>query len=104
MGAGDRAHRFRRRIVVEQHPAAAIDLQIDEAGRYEAAGWQPKLPVVGRNFAPGGDPAYSASVDQNRCFGVPAPPIENTVGQTACFSLSSCGFISGLYLHGREKI
>ncbi len=52
MRARDGPHAFRCRIIVEQNPAAAIDLEVDEAGRQQGAVRQPSLRPVAWNLAP----------------------------------------------------
>ncbi len=78
---GNGAHAVRRRLIVEENAAAAIDLQIDEARGQEGAGREARLRPIGRNLAPGPKPNDAAVPDQHRGFGMPAVTVKNPVRQ-----------------------
>jgi hypothetical protein len=79
VGPGDGAHAISRWLIVEQNPAAAVHLQIDEARGQERAGREALLRPIGRNLAPGPQSGDSPVPDQHRRFGTPASAVKNAV-------------------------
>ena len=78
---GNFTHAVRGRPIVEQHPAPAIDLQIDEARGEDRPGRQAHpRPIVG-NLAGGPDPVDAAVANQHRGRIMPAVAVKNTVRQ-----------------------
>ena len=78
---GNGAHAVGRRLIVEENAAAAIDLQIYEAGGQEGAGREARLRPIGGNLAPGPKSNDAPVPDQHRGFGMPAVTVKNTVCQ-----------------------
>ena len=76
MSRADGADGIKRRGIVEQHPAATIDLQVDEAGHNHAAIELQALGMV-RNFRPGNDAGDIAELDQQRRIVGPALAIKD---------------------------
>ena len=79
MGPGDGAHRLRRWLVIEQNAAAAIDLQVDEAGREHHSprydlGWPAIRILTARR-----DTLNHSAVDQDDGIIVPSNSIEDMV-------------------------
>src|SRR5260370_38226522 len=79
MRARDGPHAFHRRLIVEQNPAAAIDLEIDEAGRQEGAVRQPSLRPVAWNLALCRQSPNAAVLNQHSGIVAPAAAVENPV-------------------------
>src|SRR5207237_2651245 len=91
MGACDGPHGFGRGIIVQEDPAAAIHLEIDEAWCEESARRQALRPRVARNIFAAGDAGEEATFHDNRGFVVPAAAIENAVGKNGLlFVIQRC--------------
>jgi len=78
---GNGEHAVGRRLIIEQNAAAAVDLQIDEAGGQEDAARETRLRPIGGNLAPGAQSSDASVPDQHRGFGMPAVTVKNTVRQ-----------------------
>src|SRR6202047_2652721 len=79
MCSGNGAHRVRRWLIIEEKAAAAVDLQVDEAGRQHRPGrhnlgW----PVI-RTLITRRDALNHPTIDQDDRIIVPSISIENTV-------------------------
>ena len=100
MRRADRRDRFDIDLIVEQHPAAAIDLGVDEAGE-EPAAVQIDLPVCGRvgcggdgsNGAVGDDDVRRADGAARQCD----PAVMETKDHKVSVTLLRCGGESGLW-------
>ena len=79
--AGNRAHGFGGRLIVEKNATAAIDLQIDEARGQERARRKTRLWPVGGKLGPRSETNDAPLPDQDRGIGMPAAAIEHTVRQ-----------------------
>ena len=78
---GNGAHAVGRRLIVEENAAAAVDLQIDEAGSQESAGRETRLRPIGGNSPQGANANDAPVPDQHRGFGMPAVTVKNAVRQ-----------------------
>src|SRR5262245_38559225 len=77
--AGNGAHAVGCRLIIEQHTAAAVDLQIDETGSQERTGRNARLRPIGWDLTPGSK-AHDAPVpDHHGGFAVPAMTVKNAV-------------------------
>lgn len=81
MGARDRPDRFRRGCVVEKNAAAAVHLQIDEAGREKYARRQSPDWNCLRNFTLFDKPADAAGFNQHGLLRVPPAAVEHSFGE-----------------------
>src|SRR5215471_3043491 len=81
MRTGDRPHAFRRRIVVEQYAAAAIDLEVDEAGSQQSPIRQALPRPIVWNLAPRRQSANATILDQHRDIAVPATAVEDPLAK-----------------------
>jgi hypothetical protein len=73
------AHRVRRRRIIEQNAAAAIDLQIDEAGRQHRSRRHDFGRPVTHTLTARRDILNHPTIDQDDGIVVPSNSIENTV-------------------------
>ncbi len=85
MGARDRAHGLRCRIIVQQDAAPAIDLQIDESRRDEAPRGQAAYAIICRNSPRSSETTDGLPLDENRNRRMPAPAVEDAVGENGLF-------------------
>ena len=99
-----------RRIVVEQHAAAAINLQVDEAGNEQAA-IEGHPFGIGRNRIRTGNAGDMAEFDQQRRVVVPVVPLENAgagngqqVAHTVSVTFLRAGGTSGLRPRWRDSV
>jgi hypothetical protein len=97
MGSSNGAHRVRRRLIIEKNAAAAVDLQVDEAGRKHRPGrhhfgWPVIRILITRRDAPN-----RPTIDQDDRIIVPSISIENTVGRNG--QLGSLGVLGWLQTH-----
>jgi hypothetical protein len=81
MCSGNGAHRVRRWLIIEKKAAAAVYLQVDEAGRQHRPrrhnlGW----PVI-RTLITRRDALNHSTIDQDDRIIVPSISIENTVSR-----------------------
>ena len=74
------AHAVGRRLIIKENAAAAIDLQIYEAGGEEGAGREARLRPIGGNAPLGAKSNDAPGPDQQRGAGTPAMTIKDTVG------------------------
>jgi hypothetical protein len=79
--AGDGAHAVDRGLVIEENAASTIDLQIDEAGGQEGAGWKARLWPSAGNLAPAPKSNDARVPDQHGGFGMPAVTVKSTIRQ-----------------------
>ena len=77
--SGNRTHAFRRRLIVEKHSAAAVDLQIDKARSKEIACRETPLRPVFGDIRPGSNAGNAPVPDHHRGAGMPAMAVKNTV-------------------------
>ncbi|MGT2513540.1 hypothetical protein ACVOMT_04140 [Sphingomonas panni] len=96
MGRADRADALHGRVVVEQHPAAAIDLRIDIARHQPAAAEVDDLRIV-----PGVEVGDDAILDPERAavlramIGQDAPAAKDETAHRVSVTLRRCGGWSG---------
>jgi len=81
MGSRNRAHRVRRRIIVEKDPAATVDLQVDEAGRKQRPRWHDVDRTVIRSLIPRRNALNNSTLDHDQGIIVPTMAIENAVSR-----------------------
>ena len=81
-----RPHAIRRRLIVEQNAAPAIDLQINETGRQESAALEARLRPIGGNLIPCPEPNDAPVPDHHRGFAEPAVTVKNAVRQHGVFA------------------
>jgi hypothetical protein len=81
MCSSNGAHRLRRWLVIEENAAAAIDLQIDEAGREHRSGRHNFGWPVTRTLITPPDTLNHPTIDQDDRIIVPSISIENTVSR-----------------------
>src|ERR1700694_410035 len=81
MGSRNGAHRFRRGFIIEENAAAAVDLEVDKAGRKN----RPGRHELGRPVAPTLITRHNTlnhpTIDQEDRIIVPAMSIKNAVGR-----------------------
>jgi hypothetical protein len=91
MGSRNRAHRVRRRIIVEKDPAATVDLQVDEAGRKQRPRGHDVDRTVIRSLITRRNPLNNSTLDNDQGIIVPTMAIENAVSRDcgrACSGIS----------------
>src|SRR5258707_1423947 len=81
MSSSNGAHRVRRWLIIEKNAAAAVDLQVDEAGRKHRPGrhdfgWPVSHTLIARR-----DALNHPAIDQDDRIMVPSISIENTVSR-----------------------
>ena len=81
MGSRNGAHRLERWLVIEKNAAAAIDLQVDEAGRKHCPGRHDFRRPVTRALTTRRDALNHPTIDQDDRIIVPSISIENTVSR-----------------------
>jgi hypothetical protein len=79
--AGNGTHSVDARFIVEENAAAAINLQIYEAGDQESTGGEPCPRPIAGNFAPWLNSNDAPVSNQHRGFGMPAATVKNTIRQ-----------------------
>jgi hypothetical protein len=98
MRAGDGPHALRRRLVVEQSPAAAVDLEVDETGsQYGVVRQSAQWPSV-RNLPRRRQPADAAVLDHHRGVAVPATAVENAVPEHRVATVACDDLLTLLHL------
>src|SRR6266478_8771945 len=81
MGSSNGAHGVRRRRIIEKNAAAAVDLQVDEAGRKHRSGRHSFGRPVTRALITRRDALNHPTIEQDDRIIVPSISIENTVSR-----------------------
>src|ERR1700712_1192335 len=97
MGAGDGAHGLRRWPVIEKNATAAVDLQVNEAGRQQRPGRHHFDRPLPRALTTRRDALNHPAIDHEKRIIVPSLSIENTVSRNG--ELGSLDVLSGLQTH-----
>src|SRR6266436_3521602 len=97
MGSSNGAHRVRRWLIIEENAAAAIDLQIDEAGREHRSGRHDFGWPVTRTLITRRDTLNHPTIDQDDRIIVPSNSIENTISRNC--KLRSAGVFGWFWAH-----
>jgi hypothetical protein len=97
MGSSNGAHRVRRWFIIEEKAAAAVDLQIDEAGRKQGPGRHRFDWPVTRSLISRRDTLNHPTINQDDGIIVPSISIENTLSRNC--KLKSAGVFGWFWTH-----